>query len=162
MSQLEYMDVSRARFRTTAGGLVSLQFDDTFYPKVDVYLSFPFSYPEQFISIRDEEGEEIGLIYDLSELDSVSREAVQQELKWRYFTPKIERITSYKEEFGHTYWGVITERGRENFVTRGRDQAIRIVSETRILIIDVSGNRFEIPDLRKLDARSRQYVETLL
>ena len=39
MPELEYMDVSRARFRTTAGGLVSLELDDTFYPKVDVYLS---------------------------------------------------------------------------------------------------------------------------
>ena len=162
MPELEYMDVSRARFRPTAGGLVSLELDDALYPKVDVYLSFPFTFSEQFISIRDEEGEEIGLIRDLSELDPVSRKAVQEELNWRYFTPKIQRITSYKEEFGHTYWGVITERGKENFVTRGRDQAIRVISEYRILIIDVSGNRFEIPDLKKLDNRSRMYVEALL
>ena len=52
---------------------------------------------EQFISIRDEEGEEIGLIRDLSELDPVSRKAVQEELNWRYFTPKIQRITSIKK-----------------------------------------------------------------
>lgn len=158
----EYLDVEEARFRTTAGGLLSLELGERVYPKVDLHLSFPFTHPDRFISVREPEGEEIGLILDLSELDQPSQEAVLKELGWRYYTPKIKRILSYKEEFGHAYWEVETDRGRRKFVTRGRDQTVRSITERRTLIIDVSGNRFEIEDLAKLDSRSRQYLETVL
>ncbi len=162
MADLEYLDVSKARLRTTAGGLVSLNLGDQFYPKVDLHLAFPFTEPERFISVREPEGEEIGLIRDLSELDAASQKAVRDELSWRYYTPQIKRILSYKEEFGHTYWEVETDRGLRKFVTRGRDQTVRSISARRTLIIDVSGNRYEIADLAELDARSRDYLATLL
>ncbi|NLL43321.1 MAG: DUF1854 domain-containing protein [Firmicutes bacterium] len=162
MADLEYLDVSKARLRTTAGGLVSLNLGDQFYPKVDLHLAFPFTEPERFISVREPEGEEIGLIRDLSELDAASQKAVRDELSWRYYTPQIKRIVSYKEEFGHTYWEVETDRGLRKFVTRGRDQTVRSISARRTLIIDVSGNRYEIADLAELDARSRDYLATLL
>lgn len=162
MTDLQYLDVEKARFRTTTGGLVSLALGDKFFPKVDLYLAFPFSHPDRFISVHEPEGEEIGLIQDLGKLDQVSQKAIQQELQWRYFTPKIKRILSYKEEFGHTYWEVESDRGEHKFVTRGRDQTVRNITERRTLIIDVSGNRYEITDVTKLDARSRQYLETLL
>lgn len=162
MADLEFLDVKNARFRTTAGGLVSLSLGDTFIPKVDLHMSFPFSEPDRFISVREPEGDEIALIKDLSELDAASQDAIREELRWRYYTPKIQRIISYKEEFGHTYWEVETNRGRHKFVTRGRDQTVRRISENRTLILDVSGNRYEIADLEQLDARSRDYLATLL
>jgi len=161
MSGLEYFDVSKASFRQTAGGLLSLELDGQFYPKVDLHLSFPFSWPQKFISVRDMDGNEIGLIQDLKDLDRNSQEAVQKELNWRYYTPKLTRIRSYKEEFGHAYWEVDSNQGEYKFVTRGRE-SVRSITATRILIVDVSGNRFEIPDLTKLDTRSRAYLETLL
>lgn len=162
MADLNYLDVNKARFRTTAGGLVSLALGDEFIPKVDLHMAFPFSDPNRFISVRQPEGDEIALIRDLQELDHGSQQAIRQELNWRYYTPKIRRITSYKEEFGHTYWEVETDRGQHKFVTRGRDQTIRAISAQRTLIIDVSGNRFEIEDVDKLDGRSKEYLETLL
>ena len=55
-----------------------------------------------------------------------------------------------------------TDRGVHTFVTRGRDQTVRSISERRTLIIDVSGNRYEIADLEDLDVRSREYLATLL
>lgn len=158
---LEYLDPKDVKFTQTSGGVVSLQLGDKYYPKVDLYLAFPFTYPDQFISVRDPEGDEIGLLRSLRELDSDSQKAVQEDLQWRYFTPKIERITALKEEFGHAYWEVITNRGPQKFVSR-RHQAVRLISEDRYLVIDVSGNRYEIPDLSKLDARSRSYVDGLI
>ncbi|HHY10065.1 MAG TPA: DUF1854 domain-containing protein [Firmicutes bacterium] len=163
MSDLKYLDLTKARFRTTAGGLLSLELADELYPKVDIHLAFPFTFPNRFISVRlPDDGEEIGLIKDLNGLDEVSKKAVQEEIQWRYYTPKIERIKDYKEEFGHAYWDVVTDRGEYQFVTRGRDRTIRRITARRTLIMDVSGNRFEIEDLAKLDAKSRQYLETLL
>lgn len=162
MADLEFLDVKNARFRTTAGGLVSLSIGDNFIPKVDLHMAFPFSDPNRFISVREPEGDEIALIKDLNDLDPTSQQAIRDELSWRYYTPKIQRILSYKEEFGHTYWEVETDRGIHKFVTRGRDQTVRSISEQRTLIIDVSGNRYEIANLEKLDARSKEYLATLL
>lgn len=162
MAEMEYMNVNSARFRLTPGGLLSLEIGDKFYPKVDVHLAFPFSWPNRFISIWKPEGDEIGLIEDLSDLDANSQEALKQELNWRYYIIIIKRIISYKEEFGHAYWEVDTDRGQYKFVTRRRDQSVRSVSAVRVLIADVSGNRFEIEDITKLDNRSRFYLETLL
>ncbi|HHT91601.1 MAG: DUF1854 domain-containing protein [Bacillota bacterium] len=162
MADVQFLDAKSVRLRTTAGGLVSLGLGDTFFPKVDLHLAFPFSDPERFISVREPEGDEIGLIRHIQELDPLSQEAVRKELRWRYYTPRIQRIISYKEEFGHTYWEVETDRGVHTFVTRGRDQTVRSISERRTLIIDVSGNRYEIADLEDLDVRSREYLATLL
>lgn len=157
---LEYINPAEAQFMIK-GGVVSLRLGEKFYPKVDVYLAFPFSHPDKFISVRDPEGDEIGLVRSIDELDENSQEAIMEDLKWRYFTPKIERLTSFKEEFGHAYWEVVTNRGTQKFITR-RHQAVRFVSENRYLVIDVSGNRFEIPDITKLDNRSRLWVDGMI
>ena len=67
-----------------------------------------------------------------------------------------------KEEYGHMYWDVETDRGYRKFVTRGRDQSIIPITDTRILIIDMTGNRFEIPNYHELDQRSFRYIESLV
>lgn len=162
MSELTYLDANKIRFRLTAGDLLSLEMEEKFFPKVDLHLAFPFTWPDRFISVREPEGDEIGLLKSLDDLDPNSQEAVSQELNWRYYTPKIERIRNYKEEFGYSYWEVDTNRGFYEFVTQRRDQSVRSITSTRILLVDVSGNRFEIEDARKLDKRSRFYLETLL
>ncbi|MDI9441062.1 MAG: DUF1854 domain-containing protein [Firmicutes bacterium] len=162
MAEVNYLDASKLRFRLTAGGILTLEIEDKLYPKVDLFLAFPFTWPDRYISVREPEGDEIGMVREISDLDKNSQEAVRQELQWRYYAPKITRIKSYKEEFGHSYWSVETDRGPQNFVTGRRDQSVRSISPTRVLLVDVSGNRFEIPDVRELDGRSRYYLETLL
>ncbi len=162
MFDVKYLDGKDVHFRLTAGGLLSLEMGDTFYPKVDLHLAFPFTWPNRFISVRVPEGDEIGMLRDLDDLDRNSQQAVSQELQWRYYTPKITRVRSYKEEFGHSYWEVDTNRGPFEFVSQRRDQSIRSITARRVLIVDVSGNRFEIEDVTKLDTRSRFYLETLL
>lgn len=160
--EVAYLSPKEAVFRTTSGGVLTLQLGDDFYAKVDVYQAFPFTIENQFISIRNEEDEEIGVIRDLADFDEESREAVLTEIQWRYYTPKIERILATKEEFGHMYWDVKTDRGYRKFVTRGRDQSIIPIDASRILIIDMTGNRFEIPDYNALDQRSFRYIESLV
>lgn len=162
IGDVRYLSPDEAIFRTTSGGVLTLQINDDFYPKVDVYQAFPLSLEHKFISIRNENDEEIGVIKDLAEFDQESREAILKEIQWRYYTPKIKRVLSMKEEYGHMYWDVETDRGYRKFVTRGRDQSIIPITDTRILIIDMTGNRFEIPNYRELDQRSFRYIESLV
>ena len=59
-----------------------------------------------------------------------------------------------REEFGATYWTVETDRGRREFVVRHMRDNAHYLSATRLLITDVDGNRFEVPDMSKLDSES--------
>ena len=69
-----------------------------------IFHSFPFTSPEEFISVRepDERQREIGMIRSLSEeLEGEQAEALRRQLAMRYFIPKIKKIYQIKEEYGY-------------------------------------------------------------
>lgn len=162
LTNIRYLNPEKAIFSITEGGLLTLQLGNEYFAKVDLYQAFPFSLENKYISVRDEEGEEIGIIKDLDELPQQSREAVEQELAWRYYAPQITKIIDIKDEFGHRYWDVETNHGYRKFVTRGRDEGIYQITESRILIIDMTGNRFEIANYYQLDAKSLRLLEPFI
>jgi len=43
MAEVNYLDASKLRFRLTAGGILTLEIEDKLYPKVDLFLAFPFT-----------------------------------------------------------------------------------------------------------------------
>jgi len=117
--------------------------------------AFPLTSPDEFISVSDEDGKEIGIIRRLRDLDASSRAIVQEELEKAYFMPKIKRILKVKELYGGmTDFSVETDRGYREFECHGRS-AVRWVGASRVVITDVDGNKYEIPDLKELDPRSR-------
>jgi len=159
LTNINYLDPNEAVFATTEGGLLSLQLGDKYYGKVDLYQAFPFSLEYQYISVRDEKGEEIGIIRDLTEFPPQSQKAIRTELSWRYYAPRITRVLDLKDEFGHLYWDVETDHGFRKFVTRAREEGINPIADWRLLIIDMTGNRYEIEDYRRLDAKSLRFLE---
>ncbi len=74
----------------------------------------------------------------------------------------ITRIESIKEEFGYAYWNVETDVGPRRFTVRDMQDNVVLLSPEHVLIIDVDGNRYEIPDYTQLDPKSRRYIEDLL
>ncbi|NLY10781.1 MAG: DUF1854 domain-containing protein [Firmicutes bacterium] len=159
---VKYLEPNEAVFSINEGGILTLNLNGKEYNKVDLYRAFPFRFKDKYISVRDENGDEIGMIFDLNKFNKASKEAILHELNWRYFSPIIKRVISVKEEFGYIYWDVETDRGFKKFVTRSRDQGLQLVNETRLLVTDMTGNRFEIPDIRVLDAKSKHLIETLV
>ena len=159
---IEYLIPEQVELQREAGGLASLTMGEQVYPKVDLYCTFPFTLPFKLISVRNGKGDEIGMIRDVAEFDGKTQKVIKDELQWRYFSPQITKIVSMKEEFGHTYWEVETDRGNRKFVTRGRDEGFHPLTDERIFMIDMTGNRFEIPELSKLDSKSRGILETIL
>lgn len=123
----------------------------------------PLSYPKQYLSLLNGKGEEITTIArPESDLPAESFAAVSKELTKRYLTSTISRIVSAKGEFGATYWHVITERGERDFVTQSLQENAQWLSPSHLLLIDVDGNRFEIPDIELLDTHSTRFLETIL
>ena len=124
--------------------------------------SFPLTAPDQFICLFDEDDKEIGIIRDINELDESSRQLLREELEKAYFMPKIKRVLSVKEVYGGVKdFSVETDRGYRDFEIHGLN-SIKILGLSRVIITDVHGNRYEIPDLRDLDPRSRSLIEWVI
>ncbi len=129
------------------------------YIRVRPVRASPIAHPETYVSLLDIKNEEVAFIKNLGDLDETSRKVIEEELTHRYLKAKIECIYSIQMEYGITYWDVMTDRGKREFVIRGYD-SIHWVTKTRLLITDVDGNRFEIIDYTQLDPLSINLIET--
>lgn len=123
---------------------------------------FPFEMLREFISVLDDEDQEIGIIKSLDLFSGETGELLETELKRRYYAPVIQRILSMKERYGFSYWKVITEHGEVSFTLQDTFRSIVHVGEDRLILLDVNGNRFEIPDTKSLDRKSYKKIELYL
>lgn len=136
--------------------------NDRSYPTVKPAWSAPLTRPGKFLALMNGKGEEIVTVSDPAELDKESREAVMEELHRRYLTATIHKVDNAKNEFGATYWHVITDRGERDFVTQSLQENAQWLGPNHLLLIDVDGNRFEIPNTEALDAKSQAFIEATL
>ena len=67
------------------------------YDRVYFHRAFPYDHPYEFISALDRDGVEIGIIRDLSDIESDAVELVKGELDRKYYAPVIDRIVSVKD-----------------------------------------------------------------
>ena len=145
----------RSRLRLTIG-------DERSYWSVKPVWAAPLSRPNQYLALLDGKDQEIALIADPSTLEAKSWQAVQTELRQRYLTATVLRIESARQEFGATYWLVETDRGKRELITQNLQENAQWLSDDHLLLLDVDGNRFEIPSLDKLDARSRFILDGIM
>lgn len=158
---IRYLSPESAQFERTAGGFLSLTAGGEHYPRVFLYRSFPFTLSDEYISVRDKDGSEIGMIRRISDFPAGVQALLREELERRYFTPVITRIRSVKEEFGYTYWDVETQSGPRRFTVKESHHNVMLLGPEHFLIVDVDGNRFEIPDATALDSQSRRFLDAL-
>ncbi len=133
-----------------------------------IFLSraFPFDMPYEYISVLDRDKKEIGFIRSLDAFDEPERTLLKNELETKYYTPVIKRILQVKERYGFSYWKCECEFGEKSFTLRDTFRSI-IKAHTsdgreRIYILDIDGNRYEIPDVEKLDRVSYKKIELYL
>ena len=153
-----------AIFQRTEGGFVSLDYGERHYPRVAVHRCFPFSDPSRYISIRepDNDGREIGLILDLKDLSEETQSILEEQMALRYFTPHILQIRDIKEEYGYSYWEVVTDKGVCRFTVRMGAGSVYPIGSNRYLVNDLDGNRFEIPDLYRLTPREIKKLDLFI
>lgn len=120
---------------------------------------FPFTRPDQYISLLDEENQEIGIIRLLKTLRRAERNHIDVYLDQFYFVPHILEILDLNETYGISRWEVMTDHGPRSFEVRRRSTDIRLLGQNRVLIKDADDNIYEIPDLTKLPPRSRVLLE---
>ena len=175
--EMHFLTGENARFRRTEGGIVALTVKEAEgekhseteagtreYDRVGVYLTFPLTNPEEFISIReaDEKAKEIGIIEKLSQLEKDQQEMLREQIKLRYFRPVITKVLDVKDEYGYAYWNVVTTFGACRFTTQMSGDAVIHLSDSRLLVTDIDGNRYEIPDFYQLGVMERKKLDLFI
>lgn len=159
---IEYITPENAVFARTEGGFASMTYNGTLYARIAVYRSFPHSMPTQFLSVRDTDAKELGVIRDIDEFDSQTVSILEEQMMLRYYCPLITKVIKIKEEYGYVYWEAETDAGRVRFTCKSEHGALIMLGEDRLLIVDIDGNRFEIPDMKKLSPKDMRELEMVI
>lgn len=163
MASLKILD-NTAKFKATKGGFLSLEVDGKSYDRVQVIRLFPFTNPDEFISIRtmEERSKEIGVIENINDVSKETKKLLLEQLNLHYFTPIIEKIIDIKDEYGYAYFHVMTDRGECRFSINMGGNAVVRLTDSRLLITDLDENRFEIPDVFKLTPKEQRKLDLFL
>ena len=159
--ELSLLDPEKVRLCLDEYNDLILEYPDGRQP-VTAHRAFPLTSAGRFIVLKDDGGAEIGIIRDIESLDEESRAILESALERTYFAPVILQVHKLEEKFHIPKWDVETDSGHRVFEVRSRRRDIRIMAGGRIILRDADGNRYEIPDYRKLDPVSRAFVETLI
>ena len=152
------------KFERTGGGFVDLIYNGVKYERVKVVRLFPFTDADKYISIREntDKAKEIGIIEDLEAFDEETKEILREQLRLNYFTPVIQKIMSIKDEYGYAYFHVMTDKGECNFAINMASNAVTKLSDSRLIIMDLDENRFEIRDVNALTQKERRKLDLFL
>lgn len=165
---VRYLTSRDISFYETEGGLLGAKADGKDVGRVDILRLFPLHNAQNYLSVRRQaenhrdRNTEIGIIEDLSTFSENEKKLVLKDLEKRYFVPEILKVKSVKEEFGHTYWETVTDAGERDFTTFDMSTSLVRISENSVLLIDVDGSRYLIPDLKKADDKAMKVLDIWL
>lgn len=158
-----YVENDMARFTPKDITLVDMElYDGRRFENLEPRRLFPLSGLEKYITLLDEEGVEQAIIRDLRTLPENDRKIIEDCLREYYLIPKVTRIVNTQEKFGVITLEVETDRGPAAIEIRNLIYGMKLLYGTRVLLRDHNDNRYEIPDLSRLDKRSRQLMDSFL
>ena len=142
--------------RTAADGRLVVVVDDRAVP-VRLRQCFPWSEPTRHLSLRDAEDREVAYVADPASLAPASREALERAVAEAGFVLRVTRVRSIEEEVEIRHWTVDTAQGARTFQTH-LDEWPRALPDGGLLIRDVAGDLYRLPESERLDGRSRELL----
>ncbi len=130
--------------------------------RVKLIRAYPYSLSDEYICVHTLDDVEIGIIKDLNELDKDSCESAKKALENRYYCPTVTSVKSVKERMGHFYFETIIDGKEKSFTVRDITRNMRFSSNDTLLIFDMDGNRYVIPEFEKIEAKSKRLLEPYL
>jgi hypothetical protein len=143
------------------GGLKFLRKGEEAVDKVRIRRAFPWSKPDEFISIRNGEGKELLLLETLAGLPPHVRDVIDRHLADSIFIPTITRVDKIDVTFGFQQWHVQTDRGPAEFRVQERED-IRFLPDGRYSIRDADGNIYAMLPRQEMDEHSRRALGPLI
>lgn len=162
MLEFHYLTKEQAIFSKSAGNFINLTFHGKLYENVAIVRTFPFHEPDCFLSVRESIGKkkEIGMIQNLTkDFDKETVAIIRDYLNVRYYMPSIQKIIHVKEEGGHIHFTIMTDHGKTAFTLQSNGSHFTYLDHTRILITDLEGNRFIIPDINQLNSKDMKKLD---
>ncbi len=163
--KISYINASDLEFYTSDTSLLFLKYKGEDLGRISVIRMFPFRFEEEYIVIRQEnysrhdKETEIGILRNVSELPKTQADLVRKELKKRYFIPEIISVKDVKEEFGSAIWKTVTTSGEREFTMNDLGTNVRGLGAGKVMLVDVYGNRYYIPDIEKVDDKAKKVLE---
>ena len=163
--KISFINAQDLEFYTSDSSLLFLRYKGEDMGRVSIIRMFPFKHEEEYIVIRQEnysrhdKDNELGIIRKISELSDDQAEIVRKELKKRYFIPDIISVSDVKEEFGSATWKTLTSAGEREFTMSDLGTNVRNLGNNKIMLTDVYGNRYYIPDITKADEKTQKVLE---
>ena len=117
--------------------------------RVRVQKCFPWSYGDQYFSLRDSSENEMLLIKNFSDLDYKSVQALKMAIEISGFCFVVDNLIAVEEDFELRIWKVICQQGERVFQTKLMDWP-RELPGGGLLIQDVAGDVYFIPAVEKL------------
>lgn len=162
MLRFSYLTKENAHFTDEGSGILNMTYDNKTYENVSIIKTFPFTDPDLCLSVRnsDLKKKEIGMIADLNkDFDADTISLINEHLKQRYYMPVIEKFVQIKENGGYITFTVLTDHGETNFTLQSNGSHFSYLTDTRIIITDLEGNRYEIPDTGKLTTKELKKLD---
>ncbi len=130
--------------------------------RVKLIRTYPYTLKDEYICIHDLQDNEIGIIRDINQLDPQSRDCAKKELTNRYYCPTVTTVKKVKERMGNFYFETVIDNNPKNFTVRDITKNLRFAGENTLLIFDMDGNRYIIPDFDRIEEKSRRLLEPYL
>lgn len=128
------------------------------FTELELRRMFPITGLEKYIALVDCDGNEIAVIRNINDLMPESKKVVEDCLREYYMIPRITRFIKMREKFEIWMWTAETDKGICTFEIRNHMTAIKPLYDGRVLIKDGNDNRYEIPDVNKLDKKSIKMI----
>lgn len=157
-----YIDGDVAQFTRKDITLVDMQLrDGRIFFDIEPRCLFPTSNGRKYITLLDENGTEQAVIRDLDTLAPQQREIIEGCLTEYYLIPRITRILEATEKSGLITLQTETDRGPAKIEIRNFLYGFKQVGN-RVLLRDGNDNRYEIPDVNRLDKHSRHLLDNFV
>lgn len=152
---MEYLDPKKIKFIVNIGEVLNMEYEGVLHTAIKLKRCFPLKMPDEYISVFcDDESTEIGIIKDLKMLDETMYEIALNELKFRYFMPKITKISKLKEKRNLAQLEILTDAGKKSIAIQDIPFNINSYPNGQVIIRDVDGNLYEM-DKQYLNSKDK-------
>lgn len=161
---LRILNVKELKFTRRDSGYLYLDYNGNTYEEISLTRLQPFYCLDTYISVafrnNEEEWIEIGVIKDLKEMNDEQRQLCTEYLNFRYYIPIITKIHSIKDNrMGYLFVDAETTAGHKKIAVNDWWTNFRINTSGILTVTDSDGNKYQIPDLDKIDRKSYRKLE---
>jgi len=159
---MEFIEPGACRFYRNEHGFLGLELGGEDYRRVQLSRALPFTAPERYICVADMDNKEIAVLESLDSLDEAAQTLLREELGIRYFYPEVTQVKSVKEKMGSYYMELCIGSHEKTIAVKDISKNIKQLEGGRLIVTDVDGNRFAIPDVYAIQKKSLRMLEPYL